>query len=105
MKLPKTVYSQLGPVPVVLTEGMIKTPELLAFGVWDEVQRQIKIDPAACDPAQLSTLFHEMLHIAMTDAGLNNTFTEQQAETVCDVGGSYLAAAVLAGYLKICSPR
>ena len=105
MKLPRNVYSQLGPVPVVMTEGMVKDPNLPSFGMWDEVTRVIKIDPSAHEAAQLSTLFHEMVHVALTDAGANNSMSEQQAETVCDVVGAHFAAAVLAGHMKLLDKR
>jgi Zn-dependent peptidase ImmA (M78 family) len=102
VRLPKAIFSQLGPVPVVATKGMLEAAsEERAFGRWDEINRKVEIDPSAIDAVQLATLFHEMMHVAMTDAGAVHHFTDQQQEIICDAAGTYLAAAVLAGYLKL----
>jgi Zn-dependent peptidase ImmA (M78 family) len=100
VKLPLSIYSQLGPVPVVFVKGLLEAPsEEKAFGKWDEIKRQIEIDPSACDVAQLCTLFHELSHVALTDSGQVHNFTDQQQEVICDMIGTYLAAATLAGYI------
>ncbi len=101
MKLPKEVFSQLGPVPVVALKGLLEAKqEERAFGLWNEIERKIQYDPTACEGAQLSTVFHEMMHVALTDSGAVHLFTDQQQEIICDVVGTYLAASLLAGYLK-----
>lgn len=109
MKLPAFVWSALGPVPVKLVKDLkvsdSPTEEQEAFGTWDENRRAISIEPTACAPTQIKTLFHEMTHVALNDAGVNNTFNEAAIETVCDVLGSYLAGAAIAGYITIKVPK
>ncbi len=99
--IPSSVFSQLGPVPVVPLEGMLAAGEERSFGHWDEVNRKIDYDPSACPAAQLFTLFHEMMHLALADSGAVHNFTDKQQEIICDAAGGYLAAATLAGYLKL----
>ena len=106
MKLPSRVWSQLGDVPVKLEAGMIEcaNKDEAAYGKWNAVQRFITIDPSACDATQIATLFHEMVHLALWDAGVK--FAHEDAEeTICDAIGSYMAGAVIAGYMKFGNPR
>lgn len=105
MKLPAFVWSQLGLVPVRAVEGMIESKDDAAYGKWNAVRRDITIDPAACSATQIATLLHEMTHVALWDAGGENVLSEQQTEFVCDALGSYLAGALLAGYVKLQVPR
>lgn len=104
MKLPSHVYSQLGPVPVVAVAGLLLKDDPV-FGHWDPVKRQVEVDPSACDAARVATLYHEVVHLALGDAGAADAFNQDQQEVICNAVGTYLAAATLAGYLKLCEPR
>lgn len=105
MKLPARVYSQLGPVSVVLKPGLTNKKGEALNGEWSEDDRVVSIDPGSCTATQLATLFHEQIHIALTDSGLSNAFNDEQQETLCCGLGAYFAAAVLSGYLKLSVPR
>jgi hypothetical protein len=105
MKLPAVVWSQLGDVPVRHVEGMIESKEEPAFGRWNAVRRDITIDPQPCHATQMATLFHEITHVALWDAGGENVLTEAQTEFVCDALGVYLAGAMQAGHLKLIVPK
>lgn len=103
MKLPAFVYSILGPVPVRLLKGLVKEHEM--FGVWRGVEREIAIDKDIVLAKKLATLGHEMHHVAMTDSGVDEMFTERQAEAAANAFGIYFAAAVMSGYIKLNVPR
>lgn len=98
MKLPRTVYTALGPAPVDLSD-IADSKE--SYGIWNNQKRTVTIDGQSSYENQLSTLFHEMTHIALWDGGVGNFIDEKMAEAVCDAVGGYFAAAVLAGYIKL----
>lgn len=104
MKLPATVYSQIGPVAVSLDDRIHADKKEPAFGLFCGRTRTIKVDSGSAPEIQLATLMHEVTHLALFDAGANNVLTATQAEVVCDALGTYLAAAVLAGYLRFGRP-
>lgn len=99
MKLPASVYSPLGPVPVTLATGLEGTEKMSTIGQWDPLARTIKIDAETCDATKLATLYHEVCHVALWDAGV--VISDDVLESVCDAVGTYLAAATLAGYVTL----
>lgn len=106
MKLPTRVWSQIGPVRVEPKPTPPPSPDVNPdFGEWDAGARAITINTTAVPPMQIATLFHEMTHVAIWDAGGQNVLTEQQIEFVCDAVGSYLAGALLAGFVKLSVPK
>ena len=106
MKLPAKVWSLLGSVPVksepIAPDKPDENPD---FGRWDGGTRSITVNNAASNATQISTLCHEMTHVAIWDAGGQNVLTEQQIEFVCDALGSYLGGAALAGYIVLRAPK
>lgn len=108
MKLPSQVFTHLGPVPVSLDGEMAqkeKDDDFSTYGLFCKQKRTVKVDAQSAPESQLSTLLHECVHIALWDAGTANILTDVQTEAVCDALGTYLAAAVIAGYLKLHVPR
>jgi hypothetical protein len=105
LRLPQTVYSQLGPVTVTLDDVIHADKKEPAFGIFSGRDRTIRVDSGSAEGNQLATLMHEIVHLALYDAGANNVLTATQAEVVCDALGTYLAAAVFAGYLRVTVPR
>lgn len=106
MKIPASVYSQIGPVPVTFDASIAEgEPENLALGVFDKQKRTIKLDPASTRESQVATLMHEAIHVALWDSGCENTLTEVQVESICDAVGTYLAGALIGGYLRFGRPR
>jgi hypothetical protein len=87
--------------PVVPEKG---TPEP-DLGCFDPGQREITVNTAACVHTQISSLFHEMTHLALWDSAAMHSLTDQQQEIVCDALGNYLAAAALAGCIIIRAPK
>jgi Zn-dependent peptidase ImmA (M78 family) len=107
VKLPNKVWSQLGAIPVkpvkMVTDQDGKDDDD-AFGFWNTMARDIQILTLAATPAQLATLFHEMAHVALHDAGvaIGDDATE---ERVCDAIGTYMAGSLLAGFLALRVPK
>lgn len=94
-KIPATVFSVLGPVPVTRVESLPdregKPTEDL--GEWDGKLRRIAVRSDMAPVAALQTLYHEKVHMWLWDAGVD--LPEQYVEGVCDVIGSALAAEKL----------
>jgi hypothetical protein len=106
MKLPSRVWSQLGPIKIEVRTLTATDPQGEPdFGGWMPAKREIELHADLCDRTRLATLFHEMTHVALWDAGGENIFSEQQKEFICDAVGSYLAGAALAGFLVLRVPK
>lgn len=101
--LPKEVFSVLGPLPVAIESDL--TEKESALGITRFRPRHIGIDAGSGPETQWQTLGHEITHVAMWDGGCHDILTNEQAEAVCNALGTYLAAAVRAGYIKITVPR
>lgn len=102
-KLPTEVFSLLGPVPVTIVDTLIETDD--ALGVTRFQGRLIDIEEDASRETQWQTLAHEMVHIALWDGAAHQQLTNDQLELVCDALGTYIAAAVQAGFIKITVPK
>jgi hypothetical protein len=98
MKLPKHIWSALGPVPVVVTAALADDRE--ALGLWDWRRRTVLLEPDADPVSKLQTFTHECVHVALTDAGAHNLLSTEMNELVADAVGSWLAAALLSGWLR-----
>lgn len=83
--LPKTIHAPGGRVRVVLRKAAAFKSELPdAWGTWEAHTRTIKIDANAPVPHQWWTLFHELTHVALDDAGVSQTLSEEQQQMLCD---------------------
>lgn len=102
-KLPVEVFSLLGPVPVTDETEMED-----GVNDWGDTRfgaRSIGVHSDASLLTQWQTLGHEIGHIVLWDGAAHQQLTEQQREAVCDALGTYIAAAVQAGYMKITVPK
>ena len=92
--LPLTVFTHLGAIPVVrepiLEEEKRRGDCVLA-------QRRIRIVPEIAPEVAWQTLGHELTHAILWDGAVEHTLTERQHEIVCDIIGTWLAAAVASG--------
>lgn len=95
--LPKRIPSPLGPVKIVVTTPILSSKNDLCNGLWDHDARTISIDRTLESPVAWHTLFHELVHVAFTDSGIDNLLTEQMAESVCDTVASLLTSGMRAG--------
>jgi hypothetical protein len=98
--IPQRVFSSLGSIPVSFMSAK-KADKKGLCGVYDYTARTIKLRPGMDLSSAWSTLWHEAVHVALMDAGVNNTLTKDQEEAVCDAVGAYLTAMMLAGAMKV----
>lgn len=64
--------------------GKVRTPEHEAWGTWEPHTRTVEIDTSAPMAHQWRTLFHELAHVALDDAGLSHGMHDDLVEAVCD---------------------
>ena len=85
--LPDAVATQLGPVPVRVVKKLRYKKDgkkQRLFGRYCAIERVIEISAEAVPVMQWQTLFHEMVHVALGDVGLNNVISDEQVEVICD---------------------
>lgn len=93
--IPSQVFSTLGPMPV-------QTAELDGeMGRTNFLLRNVKLAPGMNPVSAWQTYWHEATHVALWDAGVHNALGSKVVENICDALGTYLAAAVCAGFLKV----
>lgn len=93
--IPKSVWSQLGPVEVRVVKRMAKVnPDVEAadHGSYDPAKRIIRIRATLEPWTQWQTLLHEWGHCIVFDAGLHNLLTEDQIETLVEVYATAMVA-------------
>lgn len=100
-RLPKALWSPLGPVPVALTSSVVDG----ALGSFTFRSRDIHIDNTGVPAIQWGTFWHEAVHVALFDSGVTNGLSHDAEEAVCDAVGTYLAGMVLAGCLTVRAPK
>lgn len=82
--LPKEIEGPGGTVTVVLTTETITHESDECWGLYDSEARTITIDKRAKPRQRWLTFFHELAHVALIDAGLNNGMHEAMHEAICD---------------------
>lgn len=84
-RIPKRLNAPGGVVLVVLKPaGRVRTGESECWGTWEPHTRTVEIDKSAPIAHQWRTLFHELAHVALDDAGLSNGMPDELVEAVCD---------------------
>jgi hypothetical protein len=102
--IPKSVYSALGPLTVGFMSKK-RAKKLGLVGFFEFTRRRIKIASGMTRNAEWETLWHEIIHCALTDSGARgNVLTKVQEEVVCDALGTHLTAMMLDGSLTVTSP-
>jgi hypothetical protein len=96
--LPGSVWSALGPVPVVLVDGLKDDKGVDLYGYWDPTVREIKIRSGLHPTTALTTAVHEWLHCVIYDAGLN--LPDAIEEQVCDCVATSIVADLLSHHDK-----
>jgi Zn-dependent peptidase ImmA (M78 family) len=82
--LPKEVEGPGGTVTVICTKAGIKHENAECWGLYDSEARTITIDMRAKPRQRWLTFYHELVHVALIDAGLNNGIPDQLHEAICD---------------------
>jgi hypothetical protein len=82
--LPKSIMAPGGEVSVSLV-AKIKHPDGdECWGIWDDAARAITLDKTATRRHLWKVLYHELTHVALSDAGLDNGMPHELVEAVCD---------------------
>jgi Zn-dependent peptidase ImmA (M78 family) len=81
-KLPETVQAPGGPVSVTLATSVGDGDD--SWGTFEQGTRQIRIDSKAPRRHQWWTLYHELVHVALNDAGLDEMMTGEAQEALCN---------------------
>jgi hypothetical protein len=106
MKLPLTMYSPLGPIPVVPVGEIPSEPEVMVMGRYNYGNRTIEISSSVRNrEGRLMVAFHEWVHVVLMDSGVSQFLSPQAEEAVCDAIGTALAGAVQNKYLTLRNVR
>lgn len=91
-RLPRRVWSQLGPIPVVRVRRLKGERGDDLLGRWCPDSRKIEIRARLSLATAWQTLYHEACHAWMWDAGCGgyHTFGEAGEERICDTLSSAL---------------
>jgi len=89
-KLPTRVMGAGGPITIKLRKSRVPTedPNKEVWGTWDESQREIELDARGALSHQWRVYFHELTHAVLADSGLENLFTDQIVEALCDANAT-----------------
>lgn len=97
-KLPSQVFSILGPVPVKLVATV---DEDNSMGETHFSKRELSVQ-SGHHPAVMWQIFgHELMHMVLSDANVDDLLTHKKLEKVCDAFGTFLAAWVESGQIVI----
>lgn len=90
--LPKSINSQLGPIPVRLVPDLKAKDGDACLGLWEGVERVISIHAGAPRAVQWQALFHEQVHQVLWDSGLRvgEAVEEQVADLIASARVSEL---------------
>jgi hypothetical protein len=82
--LPSSVMAPGGPVTVEIVPKCVDDDGGHCWGLWRQADRKIVVERNAYPRHMWVTLYHEMVHVALDDAGLSNMLTEAQQEGIAD---------------------
>ena len=100
--IPMAIFSVLGAIPVSPEKKLVTKKN--ALGITRFMPREIGLATKMCNGTTWQTFFHEMTHVALWDAGVHDTLKPKERENVCNAMGTYLAAAMKAGYITVHVP-
>lgn len=95
------MFTVLGTIPVTVTDQM----EAGDIGEFLPAERTVTLRDMPSAQSRWQTFWHESTHVAMYDSGACDALTSDQEEFVCNAMGTYLAAMMAAGYLRVSTPR
>lgn len=89
-KLPATIYSMHGEVPV--RDDDAKLDKIEAVGCFEPHDREINVHTTLPDIDRRRVFWHEIVHLALNDSGLTDVLDDKE-EAVCNALAHYFAAA------------
>ena len=91
--VPGSVWSALGPIPVVLVKELKDEKGEPLLGCWEVGSRVISVREGMDPTAMLATIAHEWVHAMLSDAGVK--LPHDTEETIADALGTAIAGDVL----------
>lgn len=82
--LPRVVDAPGGKVTILQKVDVRAGENEPAYGSWAENTRTVEVDSRETLVHRWRTLFHELTHVALTDAGVDELFTTEAVEAICD---------------------
>lgn len=83
-QIPKRVMGAGGPITVRLAKIAALEDGESCWGTWHDETRTVTICRRAPITHQWRTLFHELVHAALHDAGVRHLLTDDAEETLCE---------------------
>ena len=81
-RLPTTLPTVLGPIPVERVTGLRDSHDKACLGICRFTERDVRIESAVARTAAWHTFWHEWTHMTLWDAGLE--LDEATTERLCD---------------------
>lgn len=94
-KIPTTVHSALGPIPVIILPDLGEMDDEKLLGLWCPEERCIKLLGDVHPLTMFVTLWHERIHVACWDAGIG--LNHEDEERIADALSTFIVADLLAG--------
>ncbi len=82
--IPASVEGAGGPITVRLVKHARSDDGRVCWGTWEAATRTVELDRTASPEHQLRTLFHELTHAALDDAGVAYLLSDEGNETICE---------------------
>lgn len=94
-EIPASVFTPIGQVPVELVPDLKDQDGDECLGTWNYGERKLRLRPGQSPAALWQTLFHEKVHMWLSDSGVSTFLTDKQEEAICDCLSSALLAEML----------
>ena len=82
--VPRSVQAAGGLVRITTTVKPLKLEGVVCNGLYDPERRRIRIDASLPRAHQWKVLYHELVHVALLDAGLDNGMPDVMHEQIAD---------------------
>lgn len=82
--IPRTIEAPGGRVTVAQVDAPLLNGTMECWGLYDSSHRHIQIDRTIPLRHRWQVLFHELAHVALIDAGLDNGIEYRLHEAICD---------------------
>jgi hypothetical protein len=94
--IPRSIPSQLGPVPVVVVDSILGAdPRLNLLGGFDPSNRIVYLKRSLGKAQKKHTFFHEECHVWSFDSGLRQIIPPPLMDAICDASASQRMASLL----------
>jgi len=82
--LPLEVQGAGGPITIEVVGKCADEEGAHCWGLWKQAERRVVVERHKSDRHMWATLYHELVHAALDDAGLSHFLTTEQQEALAD---------------------